>query len=281
MKGVFNEVCLVTGASTGLGREIAKLLAEKGYKVYVTARQKDYLLGLKKECKDFKGEIILAELGDLSELDFRKKLILKILKKEGKIDYLINNAGYGRAIKFHLQESEEIHKMFEVNMVAYAHLARLILPNMLKNNKGRIINIGSVVAFTPLPYFTIYNSTKAAIYSFNRSLRYELRDSNVSSTVVLPARMKTKFAEKAYDCYIENGQRICVQRFNKGAGDPLIVARNVLRNINNSKEVITPTFKSKVWYFMRYFGFIVDFVMKNILGPKEKMHLEAAEHKTN
>ena len=280
MKEVLDQVCLVTGASTGLGREIAKLLSEKGYKTYVTARQRDYLLGLKKECKDFKGEIILADLGDLGDFKFREKLVSTILKKEGKIDYLFNNAGYGRAIKFHLQEPEEIQKMFEVNMVAYAHLARLVLPGMIKKNKGRIINIGSVVAFTPLPYFTIYNSTKAAIYSFNRSLRYELKDSKVSSTVVLPARMKTKFAEKAYDCYIENGKRICVQRFNKGAGDPLVVAKSTLRNMDKGREVVTPTFKSKLWYFMRYFGFVVDFTMKNVLGPKEKKHIEVAGHKS-
>jgi hypothetical protein len=144
---------------------------------------------------------------------------------------------------------------------------------MIKRNSGRIINIGSVVAFTPLPYFTIYNSTKSAIYSFNRSLRYELKNSKVSSTVVLPARMKTGFAEKAYDCYMVDGKKVCVERFNKSAGSPIGVAKNIIKKLDSGKEVITPTIKSKLWYFMRYFGFVVDFSMKNILGPKELEHL--------
>ena len=270
------KISLVTGASSGLGREVAKLLCAKGHVVYVTARRKDELLKLKKECVGGSGDI-KAIPGDLSNKIFRSKLIAYILKKEGKIDYLINNAGFGRAIVLEEMNADEISNMYEVNVAAYVHLANLVLKFMKKVNSGRVINVGSVVAFTPLPYFTVYNSTKSAVYGFNRSLRYELRGSGVSSTVVLPARMKTGFAEKAYDCYIENGKRVCVERFNKVAGDPGVVARAIVRKLDSGREVITPTFKAKVWYFTRYFGWIVDLSMKNILGPKEKMHLEKAK----
>jgi hypothetical protein len=269
------EVSLVTGSSSGLGKSIARLLCKKGLKVYVTARRKDELLKLKKECSELKfpGEIHVVP-GDLSDSKFRISLINLILKKEKKLDYLVNNAGFGRAIQLEKMSDNEIGNMFEVNVVAYVHLTNLVLKGMKERNSGRIINVGSVVAFTPLPYFTAYNASKSAIYGFNRSLRYELKGSNVTSTVILPARMKTGFAEKAYDCYMKDGKKICVERFNKVAGDPLIVAKQIVKKINSGKEVITPTLKSKIWYLTRYFGWIVDLSMKNILGPKEKMHLE-------
>ena len=266
------KVSLVTGASSGLGRDIASLLCKKGLIVYVTARRKNELERLKKECTADPGEIKIIS-GDLSEENFRIKLIEDILKAEGKIDYLINNAGFGRAIHLEDMISKDISSMFEVNVVAYIHLAKLVLKEMKKVNSGRIINIGSVVAFTPLPYFTVYNATKSAIYGFNRSLRYELKGSNITSTVVLPARMKTGFAEKAYDCYMKDGKKVCVEKFNKIAGSPLAVAKVIVRKLDSGSEVVTPTLKAKFWYLTRYVGFVVDFAMKNILGPKEKKTL--------
>jgi uncharacterized protein len=273
-----SKVSLVTGASSGLGRDIAMLLCGGGNKVYVTARRRNLLEELKRECSKFSGEIIPIP-GDLSKLRFRKKLIDTLIKKEGRIDYLINNAGFGRSIQFEKQKPNEIQNMVNVNIVAYVHLTNLVLGSMKKVDSGRIINIGSVVAFTPLPYFTLYNATKSAVYSFNRSLRYELKNSNVTSTVVLPARMRTGFAKVAYDCYEKDGKVICVESFNKLAGDPMIVARKVVKNIDKGKEVITPTLKAKLWYFMRYFGWLVELSMKNILGPKELSKLKEAKHK--
>jgi len=269
------RVSLVTGASSGLGREIAKLLYGEGHVIYAVARRREKLLSLKKECSLHKeGGKIKIIVGDLSMHDFRENLIKEIYRKEKQIDYLINNAGFGKAIKLENMNTEEIHTMFEVNISTYIHLASLVLENMKKRNRGKIINIGSVVAFTPLPYFTVYNSTKSAVYGFNRSLRYELKGSKVSSTVVLPARMKTGFADKAFDCYVKDGKKVCVEKFNKSAGAPIKVARKIVKNLDSGKEVILPTFLSHLWYAMRYFGFAVDFSMKNFLGPKELKNLE-------
>lgn len=278
MKILDKKVALVTGSSSGLGRHIAKLLCKEGLIVYVTARRKEKLLSLKKECLDEKlsGEIHVVP-GDLLNYKFRISLVKLIIKKQGQIDYLFNNAGFGRSVKFENQNSKEINEMFQVNVVAYQHLTTLVLPQMRKQKKGRLIHIGSVVTFTPLPYFTTYNSTKSALYGFNRSLRYELKDSEITSTIVLPARMKTGFADNAFDCYKKFGRDMCVKTFNKIAGDPFKVAKVIVKNKDKGKEVITPTFKAKFWYFTRYFGGIVDLVMKNILGPKELNHLNQIE----
>lgn len=273
------KISLVTGASSGLGRIIAEKLCEKNHKVYITARRENLLQDLKKECEKLGGEIVVIS-GDLADSKFRIRLISQIIKNNGKIDYLINNAGFGRAVVFESQDSEEIENMFKVNAIAYEHLTRLVLPYMKKQNSGRLIHIGSVVAFTPLPYFTTYNATKSAIYMFNRSLRYELKGKNITSTVVLPSRMNTGFADKAFDCYKQKGRDACVKEFNKIAGSPYPVAKKIVSKINKGKEVITPTFKAKLWYSMRYLGFLVDFINKKFLGPTQFKHIvEEAEMK--
>jgi short-subunit dehydrogenase len=273
------NVCLVTGASSGLGKALAELLCEKDYIIYVVARREKLLKELETECKKVgKKGIIKIISGDLTDRIFRMKLIEEIVEKEGCIDYLFNNAGFGKAEKFEEMKSGDLEMMFKINVFAYLHLAQLVIPQMKKQGFGRIINVGSVVAFTPLPYFTNYNATKSAIYMFNRSLRYELKDFNVKSTVVLPARMKTGFADNAYDCYAKHGRTECVEKFNKIAGSPYQVAKVILKNMKKGKEVITPTFKAKIWYLMRYFGFVVDLIMKNVLGPKELRTIIKAEH---
>ena len=274
------KIALVTGSSSGLGRHIAKLLCKKGLHVYVIARRKENLIELKNECLDehLTGTIHVVS-GDLSDKSFRKKLINFIVKKEGQIDYLFNNAGFGKSVRFEKQSDEDIKSMFEVNVVAYQHLSSLVLPYMKQRNKGRLIHTGSVVAFTPLPYFTTYNSTKSALYGFNRSLRYELKSSNVTSTILLPARMKTGFAESAYDCYKKYGKTMCVNNFNKLAGDPYIVAKAIVSKMDEGKEFVLPTFKAKMWYLLRHFERTVDFIMKNILVPKELGHVDEMEGK--
>ena len=98
-------------------------------------------------------------------------------------------------------------------------------------------------------------------------------------SVILPARMKTGFAKAAYDCYEKEGHLICVDRFNKTAGDPTIVARNIIKKMHKGKEVITPTMRAKVLYFMRYFAGLIDLINKNIMGPKELKHIQTLKRK--
>ena len=271
-------VTLVTGASSGLGKILAMLLCGEGHIVYVIARRGNLLKQLKNECQKFSGKIMPIS-GDLSDMNFRTKLISTIIAKEKQIDFLFNNAAFGRSTQFEKQDSQEIQNMLNLNVVAVTHLTNLVLGQMKKQNHGHIIHTGSIVAITPLPYFTLYNTTKSAVYMFNRSLRYELKNTNVTSTIILPARMKTGFAKVAYDCYEENGRLICVDRFNKTAGDPTIVARNIIKKMHKGKEVITPTMRAKVLYFMRYFAWFIDLINKNVMGPKELKHIQMMKRK--
>jgi hypothetical protein len=254
------NITLVTGASSGLGRDLSELLCKKGHLVYAVARRKNKLEELQKKCSNYDGKIKIIS-GNLTRKNFREKIISQILKEETKIDYLINNAGFGKMILFEKQSIEDIQNMFDLNVIAYLHLTNLVLKNMLKRNQGKIIHIGSVASFVPRPYYAVYNSTKNSIYAFNRSLRYELRNTNVSSSMVLVPKIKTEFAENAFENYEEDKRKKYIKNFNKGAENPEIIAKKIIKKLDSNKEIIITSFRSFICYLSRYFPDVVDFIL--------------------
>ena len=266
------KICLVTGASSGLGRDIAKLLCEKDLIVYVTARRKEKLLELQKECLGKPGKIKIID-GDLTNENFRIKLITQILKESKKIDYLINNAGYGKVSSFEDTEYKDIVGMFMLNAVAGEHLCQLVLPSMRKEKQGRIINISSVVALEPPVYMTPYNATKFAVHGFSKSLNYELTGTGVSVSVVFPSRMKTGFWDAAFKCKGLRGddEKSCVARYTESAKSSLPVAKHIVNRLDSKRLILTPDLLSWVSYnLLRHFKFIGSFYMKNFMLPQSK-----------
>jgi len=266
------KVSLVTGASSGLGRALAKLLCKKGHIVYSTARRKEKLLELQEECSKEKGEIRIID-GDLLDSKFRGTLIKQIITRARHIDYLFNNAGYGTLIHFEHQTLEDIEKMVGLNFIAVTDLARLVLPHMKKAKKGRIINISSVAAFDPPPYFAIYNATKFALYGFTKSLRYELKNTGVSTSVVFPSRMKTPFWNVAFKCYgmNEKEKNDCQAKWTKGASSADKVAKRIVRKLDSRRLVILPNLLSKIsHHIFNHLRFIGTFYMFNIMEPSSR-----------
>ena len=265
-------ICLVTGASSGLGKDIATLLCEQGNIVYVVARRKEKLLDLKKECTQKKGEIRII-VGDLTDKKVREKVINKILKESKRIDYLINNAGYGKLTSFEGEEYQDIEGMYKLNAIAGEHLTQLVLPHMKKKKSGRIINISSVVVFVPPVYFATYNATKHAIYGFSRTLAYELKGTGVSISVVFPARMNTPFWIVAFKCKGLTGgeQKICRDKWTRQAGGSMPVAKYIVQHLDSKKLIFLPGLLPKIYYhFMRHFPFLMVFFAKYIMLPKTK-----------
>jgi uncharacterized protein len=272
-RGDFMNISLVTGASSGLGRNTAILLCEKGHKVYVTARRKDKLKELKKECKIFKGEIIPIS-GDLTDSKFREKLIKEIFKKEKKLDYFINNAGYGTAIKIEDQNIDDIERMYELNTIAPEHFTKLLMPHFKKQKKARAIYVGSIVAFTPLPYFATYNATKSALFNFVKSIKYELKNTEIITSIVLPSRMKTGFGKTAFRC-IDTKER-CLEEWNKMAGSSMKVGKTIINSLDSNKFIIIPGIKTKFLYWLgRIFPSIVNLGTWLTLEPKMRKHVES------
>lgn len=270
------KIALVTGASSGLGRDISKLLCKKGHIVYITARSKDKLIDLKKECKADPGEIVIIS-GDLTIKKFRDELIGSILKKEKKIDYLINNAGYGKLESHENILYEDLEGMFTLNCVAGMHLAQLVIPSMKKRKKGRIINIASIAAIEPPPYFSIYNATKYAVHGFTKSLSYDLYGTGISTSVVFPSRMKTPFWIRAFKCKGLTGseQKMCVNEWTKKSRGSLYVAEYIVKNIDSKRLILLPGALSKLaYYFLRHFKCIGSFFMKHSGLKKAKKALK-------
>lgn len=270
------DVSIVTGASSGLGKEIAKLLCKNEHKVYAVARRKELLFELKKECSEFEGEIVVAD-GDLTDSKFREKLISKVLRESKKLDYLINNAGFGKLQPFGEIELKDMEGMYALNSITPEHLAKLVLPSMKKRKKGRIINVASVVAFVPPPYFSVYNATKAATYNFTRSLSYELYQTGVSVSVVCPSRMDTPFWEVAFKCKGLSGeaQKVCAAKWTKGSVKPMKVARYILKHLDSNRTLLLPDFPSKLYYYTAgKIPSLGNWLSKHILKKKTEKVLE-------
>ncbi len=183
---------LVTGASKGMGRAIAKALAPEGVDLFLTARDGDLLEKLKEELSksDARAAYKTADLGSEKELS---DLFADSVKFLGDIDILINNAGIG--IKGNVTEMavSDWEQMFAVNLKAPFILSRLAAREMIKKRSGYIINIGSGASQTPIAGFAGYCATKHGLLGFSESLGLELRDHNIKVSIILPGSTATHF----------------------------------------------------------------------------------------
>lgn len=178
------KVALVTGASSGIGQATAQLLATAGYTVYGTSRR-----GGKADGKAFE-MLALDVTSDASVAAAVKTL----MEREGRIDLLVNNAGFGVAPAGAEESSiEQAQAIFDTNFFGIVRMTRAVLPHMRAYGAGRIINIGSVLGFLPMPYGALYSATKHAIEGYSESLDHELRTWGIRVTVIEPAYTKTPF----------------------------------------------------------------------------------------
>ena len=188
---------LVTGASGGIGLELARLFAKGGHDLVLVARNEPKM----RELAQYLGgmyhgrvEIIPA---DLTDPDVPDALIGELERRGLVVDVLVNNAGSGMAGPFAAQDLERVMEMIQLNITALTRLTKLILPQMLAAKRGRILNVASTAAFAPGPLMAIYYATKAYVLSFSEAIRNELKGSGVSVTVLCPGPTRTGFAAAA------------------------------------------------------------------------------------
>jgi NAD(P)-dependent dehydrogenase (short-subunit alcohol dehydrogenase family) len=181
MKG---NIALVTGASSGIGEATARRLMEAGYTVYGTSRRGS---------NAGKAEFEMLALDVTSEASVQAA-IDTIMIREGRIDLLVNNAGFGLAAAGAEESSlAQAQAVFDTNFFGVVRMIRAVLPHMRSHGGGRIINIGSVLGFLPMPYGALYSASKHAIEGYSESLDHELRNWNIRSVVIEPAYTKTLF----------------------------------------------------------------------------------------
>ncbi|ACY14774.1 SDR family NAD(P)-dependent oxidoreductase [Haliangium ochraceum] len=188
---------LITGASSGLGREYARLFAADGHDVVLVARRRERLDQLSEELSASAGVRAHVVPADLCE-DGAPEAVCTRLREAGvDIEFLVNNAGFGSNGAFAELPLERELDMVTLNIHALVHLTGLLLPAMCERGSGRILNIGSTAGFQPGPFMSTYYATKAFVNHFTEGLAHELADSGVSATVSCPGATASEFAEHA------------------------------------------------------------------------------------
>lgn len=184
-------LALVTGASSGIGRDIARYLSNLGYDLIITARNEEKLLKLKEELKT-NVSIITA---DLSEVDECKRLYRQVKEKYEHIDLLVNNAGFGDFGKFTDTDVNKELSMIDTNIKAVHILMKLFLKDMIARNEGRILNVASIAGFMSGPLMATYYATKSYVIRLSEAVREELRKekSKVTISVLCPGPVNTNF----------------------------------------------------------------------------------------
>jgi short-subunit dehydrogenase len=187
---------LVTGASAGIGRELARILAREGHDLVLVARREPELTALAAELKEQYGADSRVITADLAKTRAAQTLV-KELGPTAQVDVLVNNAGFGGHGAFWERERDADLRQIAVNVTALTDLTRLLLPGMVERRRGRILNVASTAAFQPGPFMAVYYATKAYVLSFSQALAEELSGTGVTVTTLCPGVTETEFQQVA------------------------------------------------------------------------------------
>lgn len=221
-------VAIVTGASSGIGEATAARLAQAGYKIYGTSRR-----GAQAGKRSF--EMLALDVTSDASVE---AAVSEVVRSAGRIDLLVNNAGFGVAPAGAEESSiEQAESIFATNFFGVVRMTRAVVPHMRRQGGGRIINIGSVLGFLPMPYGALYAATKHAIEGYSESLDHELRTRGLRVSVIEPAYTRTPFdsnflqPDATLDAYREAraGLNERVKELMATAEDPGVVADVVLK----------------------------------------------------
>jgi short-subunit dehydrogenase len=228
-----NKVALVTGASSGIGKETAKLLIQNGYIVYGAARRIEKMT----ELKDSGVNLIEMDVTDDASM---VNGINKILQDEKRIDLLVNSAGYGSYGALEDVPISEAKYQFEVNIFGLARLTQLVLPYMRKQHSGKIINVSSIGGSIGEPHGAWYHATKFALEGLSDSLRMELKEFGIDVVIIKPGAIITEWAGISRENLIKvsgntdyrtlaNKHANMLSRADKYGSLPFVVAKTILR----------------------------------------------------
>lgn len=185
---------LITGASAGIGREMARLLAPLARTLVLVARRADRLAELREELLNLNPDLqVRCETVDLTQPAEVDALCERLTQDGTPLDFLINNAGFGDRGAFETSEWPKIEAMLQVNVVALTSLCHQLLPLLRRNRPGAILNVSSIASMLPVPEMAVYAATKAYVSSFSEALRAELRRTGISVTHLCPGPVDTEF----------------------------------------------------------------------------------------
>jgi len=192
-----NQTALITGASTGIGYELAKLFARDKYNLVLVARSGPKLAQVGEELREQHGIVVKTIPLDLGLPQASQNLFEETQREGIHVDILVNNAGYGKSGRFADIPPEEEYGQIQLNVTALTLLTKLYLGPMLKRRSGKIMNVASTAAFQPGPFMAVYYATKAYVLSFSEAIADELKGTGVSVTCFCPGATLTEFQKRA------------------------------------------------------------------------------------
>jgi short-subunit dehydrogenase len=236
-KGRTHKTALVTGASSGLGLELARLFAADGHDVVLVARRKPELDALAARLVAEHGVEAHVVPEDLADAAAPERLVAELGRRGLEIEFLVNNAGFGARGPFAELDLGRQLDMIQVNIAALTSLTRRLLPGMLARKSGRILNLGSTAGFQPGPGMAVYYATKAFVNSFTEALAFELRGTGVTATLSCPGATETEFGQVA-----NNGK---TKLFKAGAMKAAPVANAAYRSMMAGRTTIVHGARNK------------------------------------
>lgn len=255
-----NKIIVITGASSGLGRQLAIDLSKKGAKLALIGRDADRLnetLNLTNQ----DSSIYTCDVSDKSQV---KKAAAKIIERYGFVDILINNAGFNIHGEFEKLSLEEIESIMAVNYSGIAYMMKEFLPSMLERHKGHVVNISSVAGLTGSPKSAAYAASKFAVVGLSESLYFELKDKGINISVVCPGAFKTNFfmGESFKNTIYQTGKRRMM---------PVKMVSNTVIDVIHSKKFlavlpIDAKYRMQLkWLMPRTYRWLIDKVYRRIL----------------
>lgn len=233
------QTALITGASSGFGYEFAKLFAKDGFDLVLVSRNGEKLQDVAQEIKMQHNVRAIIIEKDLAKADAAQELYNEVQKHHIQVDVLVNNAGVGEHGFFTETDMDKELAIIQLNIVALMQLTKLYLTDMVARDSGRILQLASTASIAPLPLMAVYSGTKAFVYSFSQALINELKDTNVSMTILLPGASDTDFFHKA------RAEHTVIYN-DTSLSDPADVAKDGYKALMKGKDSIVSGLKNKM-----------------------------------
>jgi len=236
------KVILITGSSSGMGKEFVKVLLNDGHTIYGAARRVSNMEDIRQM-----GAKILEM--DVTDEDSMVNAVATIVKEQGRIDVLINSAGFGLNGALEDVPMKDARYQFEVNVFGLARLSQIVMPEMRKNRSGKIINISSVAGRTPSPFAAWYHASKYALEAISDSMRLELKPFGIDVVIIEPGSVKSEWGSIALDNAVKNSGKSVykemvqtyvnnIRGVDSKASEPIVIAKLVKKAIDAKKPRI-------------------------------------------
>ncbi len=232
------KTALITGASSGIGLELARLFARDGYRLVLVARNRGVLRALGDELQAQHGIEVRVSPKDLAHPASPVELYQELQEAGVVLDVLVNNAGFGGNGPFLKTDWNHEAEMMQVNMFALVHLTKLFLPQ-IRAREGKVMNVASVASFLPGPYMSIYYATKAFVLSFSEALAEEMSSTGVTVTCLCPGPVETGFQKRA-------GLGADTMTRSSLLVDVVEVARAGYDGMKQGKRIVIPGWKNRL-----------------------------------